>query len=302
MPGERYSHCLSSVAPDDATGGGVRTFVPMSRQPIEEQLGQAPVTELRRRFADREPTRTEWAALKADPRAGVQALVEAFEARRKRKAAESRRMHERTSYERELWERGIELVAGCDEAGMSPLAGPVVAAACILRRDDLIRGVDDSKVLSREKREALAQEIRERALCWSVGVVSAAEIDAINIYQAGLLAMRRALTALDPCPAHALMDARRVPDLLIEQTSIVKGDAKSLTIGAASILAKTHRDGLLVAMDAQYPGYGFAAHKGYPVAAHVEALRRLGVCPEHRRSFAPVREVLEGGPRQRLLF
>lgn len=274
----------------------------MSRTSIDEQLERASLAELRQRFADREPTRTEWAALKADTRAGVQALVSAFEAKRKRKAAESRRLYERTSYERALWEQGVELVAGCDEAGMSPLAGPVVAAACVLRRDDLVRGVDDSKALSPEKREALAAEIRQRAVCWAVGVVSAAEIDAINIYQAGLLAMRRALTALDPCPGHALMDARRVPDLSIEQTPIIKGDAKSLTIGAASILAKTHRDGLLVALDAQYPGYGFAAHKGYPVASHVEALRRLGACPEHRRSFAPVREVLDGGPRQRLLF
>lgn len=274
----------------------------MSRVPVEEELRQSSVAALRERFADHEPTRTEWTALKADRRAGVQAIVQSFEAKRRRAASESRRMHERTSYERELWNQGIELVAGCDEAGMSPLAGPVVAAACILRRDDLIRGVDDSKVLSKEKRETLAAEIRARAVCWAVGLVSAAEIDEINIYRAGLLAMRRALEGLNPQPGHALIDARRVPEILYGQTPIIKGDAKSLTIGAASILAKTHRDGLLVKMDATYPGYGFAAHKGYPVAAHVEALRRLGVCPEHRRSFAPVREVLEGGARQRPLF
>jgi ribonuclease HII len=132
--------------------------------------------------------------------------------------------------------------------------------------------------------------------------VSAAEIDQINIYRAGLLAMRRALEGLSPRPQHVLLDARKVPEFLVPQTPIIKGDALSLTIGAASIIAKTHRDGLLAELDRRYPGYGFAVHKGYPVTAHVEALRRLGPCPEHRRSFAPVREVIEGGPRQRELF
>ena len=274
----------------------------MGRRTVEEELESLPVAELRRRFAAAEPTRTEWAALKADPRAGVQAIVASIEAKRRKEASESRRLFERTKYERELWEQGLTLVAGCDEAGMSPLAGPVVAAACILKPNDRIRRVDDSKALSPEMRELLAAEIRERAVCWAVGVVSAAEIDQVNIYRAGLLAMRRAIEGLSPAPEHVLLDARRVPEVLIPQTPIIKGDAKSITIGAASILAKTHRDGLLVALDAQYPGYGFAAHKGYPVASHVEALRKLGACPEHRRSFAPVREVLEGGPRQRALF
>lgn len=211
-------------------------------------------------------------------------------------------MHERSKFERELWQQGVELVAGCDEAGMSPLAGPVVAAACILKKDDLIRGVDDSKVLSAEKRTALAAEIRARAACWAIGVASAAEIDELNIYHAGLLAMRRALDGLALQPEHALVDARQVPGLTMPQTRIVQGDARSLSIAAASILAKTHRDKLLQELDDQYPGYGFASHKGYPVAAHVAALKRLGPCPEHRRSFAPVKEALGSVPTQTPLF
>jgi ribonuclease HII len=269
---------------------------------IEDQLTHTSIREVRERFATREPTRAEWDALQADPRAGVRAVVESIQSRRKREAAESRRLTTRLRYENALWEQGLELVAGCDEAGMSPLAGPVVAGAVILRKNDRIRHVDDSKVLSAKVREELAQEIRERAVCWAVGLTGPAEIDQINIYRAGLLAMRRALEGLSVRPQHVLMDARRVPEFLVPQTPIIKGDALSMTIGAASILAKTHRDGLLRELDLKYPGYGFAEHKGYPVASHVDALRRLGPCPEHRRSFAPVREALGETPRQQELF
>jgi len=270
----------------------------MSRPTIEEELGALGVGEVRARFQGREPTRAEWEALKTDGRAGVQALVRRIETTRKREAEESRRLHLRTSYERELWEQGLVFVAGCDEAGMSPLAGPVVAAAAILRRDDLIRGVDDSKKLSPEAREALAEEIKARAVAWAVGFASHQEIDTINIYRAGLLAMRRALEGLSTRPDHVLMDARKVPEFAVPQTPIIKGDALSITIGAASILAKTSRDRHMKELDLRHPGYGFALHKGYPVSAHVEALRKLGPCEVHRRTFAPVREVIEGGPRQ----
>src|SRR6185312_12256448 len=151
---------------------------------IEEELAALDIGSLRARFAGKEPTRAEWDALQADSRAGVQAIVTSIRARRTREAVESRRLTERLKYERELWEQGIELIAGCDEAGMSPLAGPVVAAAVILHRDERIRHVDDSKALSAKVREELAGEIRERAVCWGLGVVSAAEIDQINIYRA----------------------------------------------------------------------------------------------------------------------
>lgn len=274
----------------------------MSRTTIDEELAALSVAEVRVRFADREPTRAEWDALQADARAGVRAVVDRIQNERKREASESRRLFERTKYEREHWSEGRTLVAGCDEAGMSPLAGPVVAAAVILRPDDKIRYVNDSKQLSPEQRDALAVEIKARAVAWAVGIVSHTEIDQLNIFRAGLLAMRRALEGLDPQPQHVLLDARRVPEFQVPQTPIIKGDALSLTIGAASIIAKTTRDRIMVELDAKYPGYGLAAHKGYPVAAHVEALRRLGVTEVHRRTFAPVREVLEGGPRQRTLF
>lgn len=274
----------------------------MSRRTVEEELSQLGVAEVRARFADREPTRAEWDALQADGRAGVKAVVERILSLRRREAAESRRLFERTSYERELWDQGFVHVAGCDEAGMSPLAGPVVAAACILRRDDPIRHVNDSKQLSPGQRAELAIEIKARAVTWAVGVTTHTEIDAINIYQAGLLAMRRALEGLSPRPHHVLLDARRVPGFDVPQTPIIRGDTLSLTIGAASILAKTTRDGMLVELDAKYPGYGFAVHKGYPVAAHVEALRRLGPCEVHRKTFAPVREAMAGAPQQRDLF
>lgn len=274
----------------------------MARTTIEEDLSAASVDEVRARFAAREPTRAEWEALQTDRRAGVRAIVTRIENGRKREAAESRRLHLRTKYERELWEQGLVHIAGCDEAGMSPLAGPVVAAAAILRRDDLVRGVDDSKKLSPEERDELAAEIKARAVAWAVGICTHAEIDAMNIYRAGLLAMRRALEGLSIRPDHVLMDARRVPEFTVPQTPIIKGDALSITIGAASILAKTSRDRMMVELDAQYPGYGFSAHKGYPVASHVEALRKLGPCEVHRRTFAPVREVIDGGPRQRSLF
>jgi ribonuclease HII len=269
---------------------------------VENELTALSVAEVKARFADREPTRTEWDALQADSRAGVQVVVRDIQRRRKREASESRRLYLRLKYERELWAQGLVFIAGCDEAGMSPLAGPVVAGAVILREDDRIRWVDDSKALTAKLREELAEEIRARAVCWAIGMTSAEEIDRINIYRAGLLAMRRALEGLTTRPQHVLMDARRVPEFTVPQTPIIKGDALSLTIGAASILAKTHRDALLVEMDKQFPGYGFAEHKGYPVPVHYEALRRLGACPQHRRSFAPVREVLEGGSKQVEMF
>jgi len=269
---------------------------------VEAELAALCVAAVAARFRDGEPTDAEWAVLRADGRAGVRRVVERIEQRRRAEAAESRRLAARQKYERALWEQGLELVAGCDEAGCSPLAGPVVAGAVILRAGERIRGVDDSKALSPETRERLAAEIKTRAVAWAVGLATPEEIDRLNIYRADLLAMRRALEQLAPAPQHVLMDARLVKEFPVPQTSIIRGDALSLTIGAASILAKTHRDALMVAMDREYPGYGFAEHKGYPVASHVEALRRLGPCPTHRRSFAPVRAVLGGAPVQVDLF
>ena len=189
-------------------------------------------------------------------------------------------------------ETGVLRVAGVDEAGMSPLAGPVAAAAVIFAPASRIPGIDDSKKLDAAERDRLAVEIKESAVAWCVGFAEVEEIDTVNIYWAGLLAMRRAIEGLSCRPQHILIDARRLKDLQIPQQPIVKGDSKSLTIAAASILAKTTRDALMHELDADYPGYGFSKHKGYPVREHLAALKQLGVSPIHRRSFAPVRSIL----------
>lgn len=231
-------------------------------------------------------------ALRADPRAGAAALLRAIERRRHARRAEGQRLRMMLRFEQELWTRGVVHVAGVDEAGMSPLAGPVSAAAVVLAPGTRLPDVDDSKKLTAQDRDRLAIVIKERAVAWAVAYATPEEIDRINIYHAGLLAMRRAVEGLGVAPAHLLIDARRIPDLDLPQERIVKGDARSLSIAAASILAKTARDALMAELDRSHPGYGFARHKGYPVKEHVAALRALGACMVHRRSFAPVREVL----------
>lgn len=185
-----------------------------------------------------------------------------------------------------------DLIAGVDEAGRGPLAGPVVAAAVILDPDRPIEGLRDSKKLSEPVRERLALEIKEKALAWSVAHASVEEIDSLNILQATLLAMKRAIEGLSVRPQLVLVDGNRLPKLKIPMNAIVKGDDLVPAISAASIIAKTTRDGWLRDIDAQYPEYGFARHKGYGVKAHIEAIRRFGVLPVHRKSFAPVRDML----------
>jgi ribonuclease HII len=232
------------------------------------------------------------AALLADPRAGAKAILQAVARRRFENRAEGQRLRKLLRYESALWASGVLHVAGVDEAGMSPLAGPVAAAAVVFAPRSRIPGIDDSKKLDAPERDRLAEEIKATALAWSVGFATVDEIDTINIYWAGLLAMRRAVEGLSLAPEHLLLDARRLKDLSTPQQAIVKGDAKSLTIAAASILAKTARDALMCKLDAEHPGYGFAKHKGYPVREHLAALGKLGASPVHRRSFAPVRTVL----------
>lgn len=183
-------------------------------------------------------------------------------------------------------------VCGVDEAGRGPLAGPVVAAAVILDPSDPIDGVRDSKRLSARQRERLAEQIRARALAWSVACAECDEIDQLNILQASLVAMRRAIDALRPVPEYALIDGNQLPRLAIPAAAVVRGDASVMVIAAASIIAKTHRDALMVAHHRRFPDYGFASHFGYPTAAHLRALRLFGPCAIHRRSFAPVRDCL----------
>lgn len=183
-------------------------------------------------------------------------------------------------------------VCGVDEAGRGPLAGPVVTAAVVLDPQRPIEGLNDSKKLSAAARERLALLIRERAHAWALGQASVEEIDRLNILHATMLAMRRAVLALQPAPIKALIDGNRCPDLPMPCEAVVKGDGKIAAIAAASILAKTARDRLMGEMHVRYPDYGFDRHMGYPTAAHLAALSRLGACPEHRKSFAPVAKVL----------
>jgi ribonuclease HII len=183
-------------------------------------------------------------------------------------------------------------MAGVDEAGRGPLAGEVVAAAVILDPLRPIAGLRDSKKLTAGRREELARLIREQALAWSIASASVAEIDNLNILQASLLAMYRAVQALNPQPEYVLVDGNRLPRWHYASQAVVNGDDLVPAISAASILAKVHRDTLLVELETRYPGYGFAAHKGYSTAAHLQALQTLGASPVHRRSFAPVKKVL----------
>jgi ribonuclease HII len=185
-----------------------------------------------------------------------------------------------------------ELICGVDEAGRGPLAGPVFAAAVILDPAKPIAGLRDSKKLSPTRRDELALIIQQDALAWSIAQCSAAEIDALNILQATLLALRGAIVGLSVTPTLALIDGNRCPVTTVRAEAIVKGDDKVIEISAASILAKTARDALLIEMHARYPQYGFDQHKGYPTSLHLARLREHGITPEHRRSYAPVRELL----------
>ncbi len=187
----------------------------------------------------------------------------------------------------------VEIICGIDEAGRGPLAGPVVAAAVILDKTRRINGLNDSKQLTEERRDILALRIKERALAWGVGVATVEEIDTVNIRQANFLAMQRAFAQLAVQPTHVLVDGNDPPPIQCKVTCIIGGDASETCISAASILAKTHRDAMMVELCTQFPGYGFSKHKGYGVAAHLAALRKLGPSPAHRRSFRPVREALE---------
>ena len=191
-------------------------------------------------------------------------------------------------HERALWTQGVAHIAGVDEVGVGPLAGPLVAAAVILPKDCPLRGVDDSKKLSAARRQALRDEIAGCAVAIGVGVVAVDDVDRLNTYWAAIEAMRRALAALPVAPEQVLVDARTIPGLDLPQTALIKGDARSYSIAAASIVAKVIRDEMMAELDCRYPAYGFARHMGYGTAEHLAALSRFGPCPEHRRTFQPV--------------
>jgi ribonuclease HII len=228
--------------------------------------------------------------LQRDSRQGVQRVYEVLRKRFDKQRDERVRLDAMRHFETVLWKSGIRDIAGVDEAGVAPLAGPVVAAAVMFPPGTEIPGVDDSKRLDPETRTVLAEAIRAKASGVAVGIASVEEIDTVNIYHASLLAMRRAVEGLPRAPQHVLVDARTVPGITMPQNAFNKGDGINFTIAAASIIAKTTRDRMMEALDREYPGYGFATHKGYPTPDHREALLKLGRSSVHRLSFPVLRE------------
>lgn len=226
-----------------------------------------------------------------DPREGVRKIREILKKRYDREQAERTRIRNMLHFERVLWKSGVRAVAGVDEVGVGPLAGPVVAAAVVFPPGTEFAGIDDSKRLDPRQREKMEAAIRRSGAAIGIGSADVGEIDRLNIYHAALLAMRRAVEALPSTPEHLLIDARTIPGLSIPQNSFIKGDGMNFSIAAASIVAKTHRDRLMEELENKYPGYGFARHKGYGTTEHQNAIRGLGPCPIHRMSFPVIGEL-----------
>jgi len=226
----------------------------------------------------------------ADGRAGVQAAISKRKRELQKQVEEDLRLEKMLAYEKELYAQGIQLIAGVDEVGRGPLAGPVVAAAVILPENCKIPGLNDSKKIPKSKHQAIYQAVLGQALSVGIGVKDNQVIDQVNIYEATKLAMLEAIQELDQQPQHLLIDAMKL-DLPISQTSIIKGDANSLSIAAASIVAKVTRDQMMAAYDQEYPGYDFGQNSGYGTSKHLEGLEKHGVTPIHRRSFEPIKSM-----------
>ena len=237
------------------------------------------------------PTKEQLATLKADPRKGVQAALASFYRKQEKLALKKQEFAKRLPLERQLWDDGLEYIAGIDEVGRGPLAGPVVSAAVILPHDFALIDVNDSKQLSEKKREALYGQILEQAVGVAIGVADNNVIDQENIYQATRIAMKEAVEALPYKPQHLLIDAMQI-DTSIPQTKLIKGDAKSASISAASIVAKVNRDHLMKFYDKCYPGYDLASNAGYGTKNHLAGLKKLGASPIHRKTFEPVMHYL----------
>jgi ribonuclease HII len=229
--------------------------------------------------------------LSGDPRRGARDLVAALERRRDERRREARRLARLFALRRQLFAAGAQRVAGVDEVGVGPLAGPLVAAAVVLPPRVRLPGLNDSKQLTAAEREALDREIRRQALAISIAELACGEVDRLNTRGASLEAMRRAVVGLSEPPDHVLVDAWTIPAIAAQQTPLVGGDARDGSIAAASIVAKVYRDARMCELDARHPGYGFAQHKGYSTPEHLEALARLGPCPEHRKSFTRIAQL-----------
>lgn len=227
-----------------------------------------------------------------DGRAGVQAAISKRKHELQKRVDEDLRLEKMLAYENELYAQGIDLIAGVDEVGRGPLAGPVVAAAVILPKACKIPGLNDSKKIPKSKHKEIYEDVLQNAIAIGIGVKDNQVIDQVNIYEATKLAMMEAIGQLEPQPQHLLIDAMKL-DLPIPQTSIIKGDANSLSIAAASIVAKVTRDQMMEKFDREYPGYDFAQNAGYGTANHLAGLHKLGVTPIHRRSFEPVKSMCE---------
>ena len=227
-----------------------------------------------------------------DGRAGVQAAISKRKRELQKQVDEDLRLEKMLAYEKELYTQGIQLIAGVDEVGRGPLAGPVVAAAVILPKACKIPGLNDSKKIPKSKHKEIYEAVLQNAIAIGIGIKDNQVIDQVNIYEATKLAMMEAIGQLDPQPQHLLIDAMKL-DLPISQTSIIKGDANSLSIAAASIVAKVTRDQMMEEFDCEYPGYDFTQNAGYGTANHLAGLDKLGVTPIHRRSFEPVKSMCE---------
>ena len=232
------------------------------------------------------------AELEQDSRSGVIQAIAKQKREIQKRIDEDERLEGMLAYEKECYARGMELIAGVDEVGRGPLAGPVVAAAVILPKGCKISGLNDSKKIPKSKHKEIYEAVLQNAIAIGIGVKDNHVIDQVNIYEATKLAMMEAIGQLDPQPQHLLIDAMKL-DLPISQTSIIKGDANSLSIAAASIVAKVTRDQMMEEFDKEYPGYDFAQNAGYGTAKHLAGLEQLGVTPIHRRSFEPVKTMCE---------
>lgn len=234
-------------------------------------------------------------SLATDPRKGVQQAVQVYKNKQVKQQLLQEQFLAMKKYEQYYLNQGKEYIAGIDEVGRGPLAGPVVAAAVILPNDFSLLGLTDSKKLSAKQRTVFAQEIKDHAIAIGVGVIDNIAIDQVNIYQASILAMERAVNELEPKPDHLLIDAVPLPNLPYSSDIIIKGDQKSISIAAASVVAKVHRDQIMSQYHQAYPDYQFDQNQGYGTAGHLQGVKKHGVTPIHRKSFAPIKDHLEGG-------
>ncbi len=270
-----------------------------------ERILSKPVHELKEYLHTRGPDLSKelLQALAKDPRKTARQLADLIHKQRLRDLREDERLQNLLHFELGLYAQGYCLIAGVDEAGVAPLAGPVVAAAVILPKNYKLPGLNDSKkILNHRKREMLARRIKQDAVSWATGRAEVEEIDRLNVYRSSLMAMKRAIEGLATKPEYVLVDARTIPHCPFPQKAVVHGDALCASIAAASLIAKTTRDALMMELDCAYSGYGFAKHKGYPTPEHLKILKKRGPLPVHRKSFSPVREALATGPAQKDLF